>query len=426
MTRVAIIGSGIAGLGAAWELDRSGRCDVTIFEAEDWIGGHTCTVAVPGPAGSLPVDMGSIVHDPHACPRLVAMVDEFGVATRRTEMSFSVACRGCGLEYSSRAIGRQLDRYLRPRMIRMMHEVRRFRREGRVALADPGCSDLTLAAFVASRHYSSDMVCHYLVPLVCAIWSTSPHGALDFPARAALAFLDDHGFLQARGHEWRTVVGGSHAFVDAILGRIGGEVRRGAPVISIRRGDAGVDVLAAGAARPERFDHVVLATHADTSLALLDDADALERELLGAFEFTVNEAILHDDPAMLPRRTSSVSAWNCRLAGCAGTDDRPTITHSMNRLQGLATDRPLSVTLNRGPELDPGRVIARRQFAQPRYTHRSIAAQGRLQQLDSRRRTSYCGAWQGFGLHEDGLRSGQRVAGALLERLRDAPSRSKG
>jgi uncharacterized protein len=291
MTRVAVIGSGIAGLGAAWQLDRSGRCQVVVFEAESWVGGHTCTVDVVDPDGqSHAVDMGFIVHNPRAYPLLVQLLADLGVRTRDTEMSFSVGCRGCGLEYAGRAIGRQLDRFARPRMLRLVAEIRRFWRDAHAALADPDPAHeaLTLQQFVDARGFSRDFQQHYLVPLVAAIWSTSPAGALGFPVHAALGFLDNHGVLQARGHQWRTIEGGSRAYVDAILRRMGGEVRTDAPVLSVRRDEQGVDVLVAGAAAAERFDHVVLATHADTSLALLSDCDPLERELLAAFPYTDN------------------------------------------------------------------------------------------------------------------------------------------
>lgn len=425
MVRIAVIGAGIAGLGAAWQLDRSGRCDVTVLEAEPWIGGHTCTVDVAGDgARPLPVDMGFIVHNPRAYPRLVSLLDELDVRTRATEMSFSVACQGCGLEYAGRGIAGQLDRFVRPRMLRLVAEIRRFWSDGRAALGDPELEPLTLEQFVTSRGYSSDFRQHYLVPLVGAIWSTSPGNALGFPIHAALGFLDNHGVLQARGHEWRTIVGGSRAYVDAILKRMGGVVRPDSPVLSVTRHEDCVDVLLAGAQRPEQFDQVVLATHADTSLSLLADADRHERSLLEAFEFTDNEVVLHEDRSLLPGRRSAIAAWNYQLPSCAGAGTRPTMTYSMNRLQGLDTKRQLSVTLNRGAEIDERLVLARRSFSHPRYTHRSFAAQQRLDELDGRRRTWFCGAWQGFGFHEDGLRSGQRVADALVDQLRDAPTRT--
>lgn len=420
MTRVAIIGAGVAGLGAAWELDRSGRCDVTVFEAEKRIGGHACTVVVDGRHGPQAVDMGFAVHAPRTCPRLVTLLTELDVATRPAEASFSVSCRGCGLEYADRAVGRQLDRFMRPRMVWMVAEARRFRREARAARADPSLDGLTLGDFAMVRGYSPDMVRHYLVPLVGATWSAAPAAPLELPVGVALGMLDHRGLLDAGGHEWRTVVGGSQTYVDAILSRLGGEVRPDSPILAVRRGADGVDVLPAGAAAAERFDHVILATHADTSLALLDDADHLEQELLGSFEFAVDEAVLHHDPAVLPRRRSTVSTWNYRLASCAGPGDVPMRTSSMNRLHGLSTTQQLSVTHDDGGAVDPARELRRHLFSQPRPTHRSVAAQQRLHLLDSRRRTSFCGAWQGYGFHEDGLRSGQRVATALLGRLRDS------
>jgi predicted NAD/FAD-binding protein len=420
MTRIAVVGSGIAGLGAAWLLDRSGRCEVVVLEAEDWVGGHTCTVDVDAPGGrTVPADMGFIVHNPRAYPRLVALLDELRVPTRETEMSFSVSCRGCGLEYAGRGIAAQLDRFARPRMVRLVREIRRFWADGRAALEDPRVAPLTLEQFIRARGYSEDFRQHYLVPLVSAIWTASPSGALEFPAHAALGFLDNHGVLQARGHRWRTVVGGSRSYVDAILQRIGGEVRTSSPVLRITRDETGVDVLVAGATAPERFDHVVLATHADTSLALLGDADPLERTVLGRFEYTSNEVVLHHDRSLLPRRRAAVAAWNYQLPACEPGDARPTLTYSMNRLQGISEVDPVAVTLNRGAAIDPATVVTTRTFAHPRYTHEAFEAQGRVHELDGRRRSWFCGAWQGFGFHEDGLRSGQRAAEALLDRLRD-------
>ncbi len=421
MQRVAVIGSGIAGLGAAWALDRSGRARVTVFEAEDHAGGHTCTIDVPHDGGILPVDMGFIVHNPNTYPRLLALFDELGVVTRPTEMSFSVSCRGCGLEYAGRSLHHQLDRFLRPRMLRLAWEIRRFWGDAHAALADPSLEPLTLQQFVDRRGYSRDFQQHYLVPLTAAIWSTSPGGALDFPIMWALRFLDNHGVLQARGHQWRTVVGGSHAYVDAILARIGGTVRTNAPVIGVRRDGDGVEVLVAGAATAERFDHVVLATHADTSLAVLEDPDELERELLGAFQFTANDVVLHEDRSMLPARDAAIASWNYQLASCDGHDQRPTLTYSMQRLQGHPPERPLAVTLNRGAEIDPDTVLAHRTMSHPRVTHYSLRASSQLSLLDGRRRTWFCGAWQRYGFHEDGLWSGQRVAAGLVERLRDTP-----
>ena len=423
MQRVAVIGSGIAGLGAAWALDRSGRVEVTILEADTRVGGHTCTVDVDHHGGTLPVDMGFIVLNPNTYPRLLRLFDELRVETRPTEMSFSVSCRECGLEYAGRQPHRQLDRFLRPRMLRLVTEIRRFWRDGTAALDDPAVEHLTLQQFVDQRGYSLDFQRHYLVPLTAAIWSTAPQGALDFPIRWALRFLHNHGVLQARGHQWRTVVGGSRAYVDAILRRIGGTLRTDSPVIAVRRDSDGVDVYVAGAPAPQRFDHVVLATHADTSRALLVDADDVEQRVLAPFQFTVNDVVLHEDSAMLPRRGAAVSAWNYQLPRCDPGDSRPTLTYSMNRLQGLPADRTLAVTLNRGADIDPDRVLARQSMSHPQVTHESLRAQQHLPILDGRRRTWFCGAWQRHGFHEDGLWSGQRVADGLLESLRDVPGR---
>jgi predicted NAD/FAD-binding protein len=271
----------------------------------------------------------------------------------------------------------------------------------------------TLARFAVAEGYSERFAQHYLVPLCAAIWSTPPDAALDLPARYAVSFLANHGVLGVRHFRWRTVTGGSREYVRALLGRFRGRLHLQG-VRAIERDPDGVTLHTAdGEAR--RFDRVVIATHADEALALLQAPTADERRLLGAFSFTVNETVLHTDQRFLPRRRSLRASWNYHLASCAPVGALPTMTYSMNRLQRLDEDEEYCVTLNRGRDLDEERVIARFNYTHPQYTFTSLAAQAELPALNGPNRTAFAGAWQGFGFHEDGLVAGERAAAAVAQ-----------
>jgi predicted NAD/FAD-binding protein len=398
--RIAVVGTGIAGLGAAHALDRSH--EVELFEREPRVGGHTNTVDVRSGDNRLAVDTGFIVHNAVNYPRLLALFAELGVATQDSEMSLAVSCAGCGLEFSSR----------RPhRAGRLLPEILRFQRTAESVIARDEHAGSTLARFVASERYSDRFAHHFLVPLCAAIWSTPPDAALDFPARYAVSFLSNHGVLGLRHFRWRTVKGGSREYVRALLGRFGGQLRLDG-VRAIERDPDGV-TLRTGDGELRRFDRVIVATHADEALALLAAPTAEERRLLGSFAFTVNETVLHTDARFLPRSPGLRAAWNYQLATCAPDGTHPTMTYSMNRLQRLTEDEEYCVTLNRGREIDEARVIARFDYTHPQYTFTSLAAQGELGTLNGPNRTAFAGAWQGFGFHEDGLVSGQRAAEAI-------------
>ena len=399
--RIAVVGTGIAGLGAAHALDRTH--EVELFEREPRIGGHTNTFDVRGGESRLAVDTGFIVHNAVNYPRLLALFAELGVATQDSEMSLAVSCAGCGLEFSSR----------RPlRAGRLLREILRFQRSAESVIARDEHAGSTLARYVTSERYSERFAHHYLVPLCSAIWSAPPDTALDFPARYAVSFLANHGVLGLRHFRWRTVTGGSREYVRALLGRFGGKLHLDG-VRAIERDADGVTVRT-GDGEPRRFDRVVVATHADEALALLAAPTAEERRLLGAFTFTVNETVLHTDQRFLPRSRGVRAAWNYQLATCAPQGTHPTMTYSMNRLQRLAEDEEYCVTLNRGREIDEARVIARFDYTHPQYTFTSLAAQSELGSLNGPNHTAFAGAWQGFGFHEDGLASGQRAAEAIV------------
>lgn len=407
--RVAVIGSGIAGLGAAYLLSR--RHDVEVFEQADYVGGHTNTVATPLPDGrTLALDTGFIVHNRENYPNLVRLFDELGVPTQESEMSFSVSCARCGLEYSGARPWTQWQNLRSPSFLALMAEIVRFMRTAERSAARH--EEETLAEFAARSRYSRRFRDHFLVPLAAAIWSTSPAETLDFPASYAIRFFANHGMLRFRRFRWRTVTGGSQTYVRSILDRLPGPVHVGNQVAAIRRDESGVRVTTRGEDGGV-FDQVVVAAHPDQALAMLADPSADERRILGAFAYTTNETILHTDERLLPARESARAAWNYRTEDCRAPAPALTMTYDLNRLQRLGEPRHYLVTLNRGSEIAEDRIIRRLTYAHPRYTVAALRMQRELGMIAGARRTWYCGAWQGHGFHEDGFASAVRVAHGL-------------
>ena len=396
--RIAVIGSGIAGLGAAYALSKGH--DVEVFERAERVGGHTHTVPHQVAGRSLPLETGFIVHNEETYPNLVRLFRELGVRTQSSEMSFSVSCEHHGLEYS----GRRLP------MSRLTTEILRFLRRGRHVLDDPRYADWSLERYVAETGYSRQFRDHYLVPMCAALWSTPPSQTLAFPLVYAIRFFANHGLLGFRRLQWRTVTGGSQTYVQALCERLC--VHVGAGVRSIRRHDDGVDLRLAGD-ELRRFDGVVVATHADQALRLLEDPSDEERRLLGVFATVENDVVLHTDERFLPRRRGVRSSWNYQLPDCGSAAGAPTMTYYLNRLQRLDEDEQYCVTLNRTAEIDPARIIRRITYRHPLVTLASMRAQPELPHLNGPRRTAFAGAWQGYCFHEDGLRSGLAAAAAL-------------
>lgn len=408
--RVAVVGSGIAGLGAAHALARVH--DVVVFEREPRAGGHANTIALMRPeGGELPLDTGFLVHNEVNYPLLVRLFRELGVRTQESEMSFSVSCARCNLEYSGVGLWRQPQALARPGFAGLLREIVRFLRTGHRAL-DPAHRRTTLGAFVAAEGYSPAFRDHYLVPFTSALWSTAPAESLDFPASYAVRFFQNHGLLGLRRHRWRTVVGGSRRYVEAITAPLAGRLRLGAGVRAVRRDADGVEVRTDDD-RAHRFDAAVIATHAPQALAMLADADDEERAVLGAFRTTRNVTVLHTDPALLPRRAVARASWNYLVADCRSPSALPTVTYYLNKLQRIDAREHYCVTLNREHGIAPERVLRRLEYAHPLYTFEALDAQERLPSLSGRRRTWFCGAYHGFGFHEDGLASGLRAAAAL-------------
>jgi uncharacterized protein len=407
--RVAVVGAGIAGLGAAHALARVH--EVTVFEADARPGGHANTVTLPRDGGDLHLDTGFLVHNEPNYPRLSRLFRELGVAVQDSDMSFGVSCRRCGVEYSAVGLWRQPRALMSPRMLRLLAQIIRFLREGEGGL-DPRHARSTLGDYVRIEGYSRDFRDHYLVPFAAALWSTAPGETLEFPVAYAVRFFQNHGLLGFRRHQWRTVVGGSRTYVSAITAPMGDRLRLSTPVRSIARDADGVTIRTAGDAR-ERFDAVVVATHAPQALAMLADADPLEHEVLGAFRTTRNSTVLHTDERLLPARPAARASWNYLVDDCRDPSPSPTVTYYLNTLQALDEPEHYCVTLNRDDRIAEDRVIRRVEYAHPLYTFASLDAQGRLHELDGRRRTWFCGAYQGFGFHEDGLASGLRAAAGL-------------
>ena len=403
--RVAVVGSGVSGLVAAHAIARVH--EVELFEAADRLGGHVNTIDVQDPvSGRLAIDTGFIVHNRPNYPNLVRLFAELGVPTQPSDMSLSVESPADGFTYRA-AGGAGQRRMLASGMgRRLFREIVRFLMVARRDLTR-AISGLPLADYVRSRGFSDHFLRLYVVPMTAAIWSMPPSGAAAMPARFVLRFFDNHGLLGLRRHSWRTVTGGARRYVEAIIERFQGPVHVGVPVREVRR-DPDAVRLETPLGRAD-FDAVVLATHGDQALRLLGDADALEREVLGVFRTTPNRATLHHDASLLPDSRATWASWNVRNA----VEHQPVLTYHANSLQRLSAGREYCISLNADERIDPAAVIARIDYRHPAYDAATVAAQGRLPELDGRRRTYFCGAWQRWGFHEDGAASGLRVAAAL-------------
>ena len=403
---VAVVGSGISGLSAAWLLSKTHK--VTLFEADARFGGHSHTVDV----GSRPVDTGFIVYNERTYPNLTALFAHLSVPTRPTEMSFAVSIDGGRLEYSGSNLAglfAQPSNALSRRFWSMLLDIRRFYAS---APADAsGLGAMSLDDYLAAREYGVAFRDDHLYPMAAAIWSTPALRIGDYPAAALIDFFHNHGLLSLTDRPvWRTVAGGSRAYVSRMLATMDVRTMSGCPVDSLRRDPDFVE-LTDRSGRVFVFDHVVVAAHADDALAMLADPTPAERSLLGAFRYTPNEAVLHRDPALMPRRRTAWASWNY-LSTLAETR-KASVSYWMNRLQGLPEEEPLFVTLNplRQPAADA--VIRREQYAHPMFDAAAIAAQEGLWSLQGERRTWFCGAYFGAGFHEDGLQAGLAVAEAL-------------
>ncbi|MCH0542112.1 FAD-dependent oxidoreductase [Streptomyces sp. MUM 203J] len=412
--RTAVVGSGVAGLTAAYVLSRTH--DVVLYEADTRLGGHAHTHDVKAPdGGTLRVDSGFIVHNGRTYPHLLRLFRELGVSGQDSEMSMSVRCDGCGLEYAGARGPAGLfsgPGTLRTPYLRMLAEVPLFHRAARRVLRSGSRPDTyTLGRFLADGGFSAYFVAHFVGPLVSAVWSCPGETAMSYPARYLFRFLDHHGLLSVSGSpRWRTVAGGSATYVDRAAERLA-DVRLGTPVRGVRRFSDRVRLVTADG-DTEEFASVVVAVHPDQALRMLSDPTPEERDVLGAFRYSRNPAVLHTDTSMLPRSAGARASWNHHLPTCEASPDAVRISYDMNRLQRLPAGADFVVTLNDGGDVSPDHVLARMTYEHPVYTPTSLAAQRRLPALNTDR-TAFAGAYHGWGFHEDGCRSGARAAAAL-------------
>lgn len=412
MKRIAVLGSGISGLAAAYFLSR--RHEVHLLERESRLGGHTHTVMVESSNGPLGLDTGFLVHNDRTYPNLVRLFRDLGIETIDTEMCFAVACTGTGLEYSSRGprgFFAQPSNVWNPRHLGLLAEIVRFNRSAPAVLNEPNGDRITLGDFLDSRRFSDTFVHRYLFPMASAIWSASLASIRAFPALTMIRFLDNHGLLQLTGQpRWRVVRGGSSTYIPHLIAPLGPRVHTDVHVERISRDETGVTLQLRG--RPSlRVDEVVLGCHGDEVLPLLADATDSERDVFGSFRTTTNETLLHTDASVLPKREAARASWNYRLQ--TDSDAAPMVTYDLNRLQRLTTNAQYCVTLNPQGGIDDSTVIRRMTYRHPLYDSAAMRAQARWSEVSGVKHTHYCGAYWFYGFHEDGLRSALRVANAL-------------
>jgi predicted NAD/FAD-binding protein len=413
--RIAIVGSGIAGLGSAWLLHKQGH-QVTVFEASDWAGGHTHTVDVTLEGRTHPVDTGFLVFNDRTYPHQIELFSELGVASVASEMSFSLRNDAAGIEWAGtnlRSLFAQPRNALRPAFWRMLADVLRFNREAMALVDGDALPAGSLGSFLEARSYSDAFRNGYLLPMAAAIWSSPARDILDFPLATFVRFCANHGLLSIDDRpQWRTVEGGGREYVRRIVSRLP-DVRLATPVLRVRRQANGVEIDSS-ARIGEHFDGVVMACHSDQSLRLLADATWTERRLLGAVRYQPNRVVLHTDATLMPRARRAWSAWNYLATGDAA---RPVaVSYLINKLQPLPFATPVIVTLNPPVEPDPRTVLGEFEYDHPLLDHAAVVAQRSFASLQGARSTWFAGAWLGYGFHEDGLKSAHAVAASVAER----------
>lgn len=407
--KIAIIGAGISGMLAAYLLFE--QHEITVFEAGTRPGGHSNTVDIVLGGQSYAVDTGFVVYNDRTYPGFVRLLDRLGVASRPSAMSFSVRCERTGVEYNGSSIDSlfaQRSNLVRPSFYTMILDILRFNRQARELLDDPADGGPTLGEYLESHRYSRPFVENHLIPMAAAIWSTEPGAVRRFPARRFVQFFENHGALSlGRRPRWKVIDGGSRRYVEALVRPYRERLRLNTPVRSIVRRPDGVQVTPRKGLA-ESFDATVLAVHSDQALAMLADPSAAEREILGAIPYQDNEAVLHTDTSILPKRRRAWASWNYHVPREAR--ERVAVTYDMNILQGLGAPAEPCVTLNCSEQIDPSKIIQRFVYHHPMYTAHTFVAQRRWDEINGVNRTYYCGAYWGYGFHEDGVRSALAVA----------------
>jgi uncharacterized protein len=401
--KIAVIGTGIAGNVAARQLCRDH--DITVFEANDYVGGHTHTVDVDLDGQHYAIDTGFIVYNDRTYPGFIRLIDELGVASQPTEMSFSVSCPRSGLEYNGSSLNglfAQRRNLLRPSFQRMILDILRFNRDA-LALLQTADESQTLGEYLRRHSYSDAFINHYLIPMGAAIWSAEPATVGEFPAQFFVRFFNHHGLLRISDRpQWRVIRGGSRGYVEPLITGFRERIRLRTPVRQLIRHPGHVELRCAGTA-PEMFDCVFIATHSDQALGMLADPSAAEQALLSAIPYQHNDVVLHTDERLLPRRRRAWAAWNYHLP--ADPQLPVAVTYHMNTLQGIDSHHQFLVTLNAADRIDHSRVLGRFLYHHPVFLPGSVQAQARVQSINGQLRTFYCGAYWGNGFHEDGVQS---------------------
>jgi predicted NAD/FAD-binding protein len=400
-------------MSAAWLLNQRHR--VTVYERNEWIGGHSNTVDAPTDGAPTPVDTGFIVYNERNYPNLTALFEYLNVPTKPSEMSFAASLRGGDFEYAGTNLNGllgQRSNVVKPRFWRLLSDLFRFYRDAPAALADPSIEALSLGEYLRKEQFATPFIDDHLLPMGAAIWSTTAAEMMGYPASSFIRFFDSHGLLRVTDRpQWRTVDGGSREYVRLLTASYRDRVRFGG-VRSVRRA-ANEVVVEDHTGAIEHFDHVVMAAHADETFRMLADPDQFETRLLGGWRYTGNRALLHTDPALMPKRRRVWSSWNFIGDQKRGDEQNLCVTYWMNRLQSLDPERPLFVTLNPVREPSPGKVIREFEYSHPYFDQTALASQRRLWALQGHRRTWYCGSYFGYGFHEDALQSGLAAAEQL-------------
>ena len=414
--KIAIIGSGIAGLTSAYLLNR--RQDITVFEASDWIGGHTHTVDVEVKGQRYAVDTGFIVFNDWTYPNFIRLLSQLGVGFKDTEMSFSVSDPLSGVEYNGHNLNTlfaQRRNLVSPKFIGMVRDILRFNREALQDLNNQRIdADMTLGDYLKANGYSERFIQHYIVPMGAAIWSMSLNDMLGFPLQFFVRFFKNHGLLSVSDRpQWCVIEGGSSSYVAPLTESFKQHIRLNCAVTRVERDADGVTVHSA--AGSERFDKVVFACHSDQALALLAAPTSTEQAILGALPYANNDVVLHTDTRLLPKRPLAWASWNYRLGG--PVDQPAAVTYDMNILQGIQNDTTFCVSLNQTAAIDPSKILARYTYAHPQYSLAGMAAQARWEELLGANHSYFCGAYWANGFHEDGVVSALRVAREFGEAL---------
>jgi predicted NAD/FAD-binding protein len=416
VARIAVIGSGISGLAAAYYLSRNH--EAFLFEREERIGGHTHTVRVDSSRGPLAIDTGFIVHNDRTYPNLIKLLAELGVPRVHSDMSFAVSCRKTGYEYSSRGPGgffAQPSNVFSPRPYRLFAEIRRFNREAPRLLENTGTDSLKLGDFLDEHRYSEEFRQLYLFPMTSAVWSCTPAAAAEFPAAMLIRFFDNHNFLtMTKQYQWKTIPGGCSRYIKPVTAPFQSRIGTGVNIQKVARDANGVELHFADGRAPLRFDQAVFAINGDRVLPLIANPSDAERDVLQHFRTTANDVVLHTDDALLPRRAAARASWNYLLHLDSRNGSGPvTMTYHMNRLQSLGVRENYCVTLNANGQIRSDRVLRKFVYHHPLYTLAAIRSQQRWSEISGVNRLHFAGAYWSYGFHEDGVNSALRVARAL-------------